>query len=131
MEDHVAITGIFAIGRTAPASSCGSHGQLLWPEEWDYPALGVYFADTPCAGHDLIALDYRVRGPHGEPSVVHVDQEVGYAATELAKSFDDFRAGLVENSRFQTDGSTSGSSPRSGSATSRRILAMTLTCGRG
>jgi hypothetical protein len=95
-EDHVAITGIFAIGRTAPASLCGSNGQRLWLEEWGYPALGVYFADTPSAGHDLIALDYTVCGPNGEPSVVHVDQEVGYAATELANSFDAFIAGLVE-----------------------------------
>ena len=99
-EDHVAITGIFAIGRTATASLCGSNGQRLWLEEWGYPALGVYFADTPSAGHDLIALDYRVCGPDGEPSVVHVDQEVGYAATELAKSFDAFIAGLVEKSQF-------------------------------
>ena len=52
----------------------------------------------------MIALDYRVCGPAGEPSVMYVDQEVGYAATELAKSFDGFIACLVENGRFRTDG---------------------------
>lgn len=99
-QDHVAVTGIFAIGRTAPLSLCGSNGQRLWLEEWGYPALGVYFADTPSAGHDMIALDYRTCGPEGEPSVVHVDQEVGYAVTQLAATFADFLAGLVEDEAF-------------------------------
>jgi hypothetical protein len=77
--DHVAVTGIFAIGRSARSSLCGSFGQRLWLDEWGYPDLGVYFADTPSAGHDMIALHYRACGTDGEPSVVHVDQEVGYS----------------------------------------------------
>lgn len=99
--DHVAVTGIFAIGRTAQSSLCGALGQRLWLGEWGYPALGVYFADTPSAGHDMIALDYRASGPHGEPSVVHVDQEVGYLVTQLAPTFEDFIAGLVEDDTFE------------------------------
>jgi hypothetical protein len=98
--DHVAVTGIFAIGRTARSSLCGSFGQPLWLQEWGYPDLGVYFADTPSAGHDMIALDYRACGPDGEPSVVHVDQEVGYVVTQLAATFEDFIAGLVEEETF-------------------------------
>lgn len=98
--DHVAVTGIFAIGRTARMSLCGPHGQRLWLREWGYPDIGVYFADTPSAGHDMIALDYRACGPDGEPVVVHVDQEVGYAATPLAPAFEDFIAGLVEEQAF-------------------------------
>jgi hypothetical protein len=99
-DDHVAVTGIFAIGRTAPLSLCGSNGQRLWREEWGYPDLGVYFADTPSAGHDMIALDYRACGPNGEPSIVHVDQEVGYVVTKLASSFGEFISGLVEEEFF-------------------------------
>jgi hypothetical protein len=100
--DHVAVSGIFAIGRTARSSLCGSFGQRLWLNEWGYPDLGVYFADTPSAGHDMIALDYRTCGPEGEPSVVHVDQEVGYVVTHLAPSFEDFIAGLVAEETFQS-----------------------------
>jgi hypothetical protein len=99
-DDHVALTGIFAIGRTAPSSLCGSNGQRLWLEEWGYPRLGVYFADTPSAGHDMFALDYRACGSDGEPSVVHVDQEVGYAVTQLAPNFQEFIAGLVPGDSF-------------------------------
>jgi hypothetical protein len=48
----------------------------------------------------LIALDYRESGPDGEPCVVHVDQEVGDVVTQLARSFADFVAGLVEEQAF-------------------------------
>ena len=99
--DHVALTGIFAIGRTARSSLCGSFGQRLWLNQWGYPDIGVYFADTPSAGHDMIALDYRTCGRDGEPSVVHVDQEVGYVVTRLAPTFEDFIAGLVGEETFQ------------------------------
>ncbi len=93
--DHIAVTGIFAIGETAPYSLCGAFGHEHWLREWGYPSIGVYFADTPSAGHDLVALDYRGCGPDGEPSVVHVDQELGYAVTHLAPTFEAFLTGLV------------------------------------
>jgi hypothetical protein len=93
--DHIAVTGIFAIGDTAPYSLCGAFGQGHWLQEWGYPNIGVYFADTPSAGRDLLALDYRECGPDGEPSVVHVDQEAGYVVTYLAATFEAFLTGLV------------------------------------
>lgn len=66
--------------------------------------MGVYFADTPSAGHDMSALDYRESGPTGEPAVVHVDQEVGYVITRIAPTFDTFVAGLVvEDEAFPFD----------------------------
>ncbi len=64
------------------------------------PPIGVYFADTPSAGHEMIALDYRACGPLGEPAVVHVDQELGYALMSLAVSLDAFLAGLVDVDSF-------------------------------
>ena len=103
-QDHVAVTGIFAVGRSAEFSLCGGLGQALWLDEWGYPRLGVYFADTPSAGHDMLALDYRQCGPVGEPAVVHVDQEVGYVITPIAPTFDAFIAGLVvEDDAFPLD----------------------------
>ena len=89
-EDRVGVTGIFAIGRTSRCSLLGEAGQELWVHEWEYPRIGVYFADCPSAGHDMIALDYRACWPEGEPTVVHVDQERDYAVTELAPSFEEF-----------------------------------------
>ncbi|WP_428981470.1 SMI1/KNR4 family protein [Nocardia brasiliensis] len=61
-------------------------------EEWGYPDIGIYFADCPSAGHDMIALDYR---GGDEPRVVHVDQEAGYRITTLAPDFATFIDGLV------------------------------------
>lgn len=93
-ENHVAITAFKGIGRDKIWSLCGSlgSGQLL--TEWGYPDIGVYFGDCPSAGHDMIALDYRKCGPTGEPSVVHVDQEIDYRITSLAPDFETFVRGL-------------------------------------
>lgn len=93
-KDHVAITGISAIGFVRSHSLCGDMGQRLWLEEWGYPDIGVYFADCPSAGHDMLCLDYRGCGPRGEPSVVHVDQDLDYAITPVAPTFEAFIRGL-------------------------------------
>lgn len=98
--DHVAVHGIFGIGRELPHSLCGAFGSRLWVEEWGYPHLGVYFADCPSAGHDMIAFDYRDCGPAGEPQVVHVDQEWDYTITVLAADFTGFVRGLRAGGEF-------------------------------
>jgi SMI1-KNR4 cell-wall len=82
--DHVAVHGIMGIGREKPCSLAGDCGSRFWIDEWGYPDLGVYFADCPSAGHDMIAFDYRDCGRHGEPRVVHIDQENDYRITVLA-----------------------------------------------
>ncbi|MEQ6902647.1 SMI1/KNR4 family protein [Nocardioides sp. YIM 152588] len=96
--DHVGVKAIAAIGRTAPFSLCGEFGNRFWIREWGYPDIGIYFADTPTAGHDMIALDYR---SPGEPSVVHVDQEVGYQITPIAPDLATFISGLVPSADFE------------------------------
>ncbi len=93
-KDHVAIHQIKGIGRKTTNSLCGSMGSRFWIEEWEYPAIGIYFADCPSAGHDMLALDYRACGPEGEPSVVHVDQERDFRITTLAPDFATFVANL-------------------------------------
>ena len=98
--DHVAITGIFGVDSRKPCSLCGEAGAELWFEEWGYPRIGVYFADCPSAGHDMLCLDYRACGPTGEPTVVHVDQEDGYRVTAVAPTFESFIRGLATEEAF-------------------------------
>jgi len=99
-EDHVAITGIFSIGRKKRHSLCGSFGSQFWIDQWKYPAVGVYFADCPSAGHDMLCLDYRECGSEGEPKVVHIDQECDYKITLVAENFESFIRGLEDEDVF-------------------------------
>ena len=102
-EDHVAITGMFGIGREKSCSLCGKLGTQFMIDEWAYPAIGVAICDCPSAGHDMIFLDYRACGPRGEPAVVHVDQENDYKITHLADSFEEFIRGLEHESLYDLD----------------------------
>jgi hypothetical protein len=95
-DTHIAIVGILGIGREKDYSLCGNLGNQLMMEEWGYPQIGVYICDCPSAGHDIIMLDYSKCGNEGEPEVVHVDQEIDYKITFLAKDFETFIRGLVE-----------------------------------
>lgn len=96
-EDHIAITGIFGIGYEKINSLGGEFGSEFWIEMWDYPEIGIAIADCPSAGHDMIFLDYRECGSEGEPCVVHIDQESDYKITWLAKDFESFVRGLVND----------------------------------
>lgn len=99
-EDHIAITGIYAVGYRSTYSLCGEYGSNFMIDEWSYPKIGIAIADTPSGGHELIMLDYRKCGSQGEPSVVHVDQEADYAITEVAPDFATFIRGLVNEDEF-------------------------------
>ena len=100
-EDHIAITGIYGLDRKRPSSLCGEFSSRFWMEEWGYPDIGIYFADCPSAGHDMLCLDYRQSGPDREPRVVHVDQELDYEITPVADSFEAFIRGLEDESAFE------------------------------
>jgi len=100
-KDHVAITGIFSIGSEKAYSLCGKSGSTFWSKEWGYPKIGIYFADCPSAGHDLLCLDYRECGPRGEPKVVHVDQEWDYKITFVAENFESFVRNLAGDEEFE------------------------------
>jgi hypothetical protein len=101
-ENHVAITGIMGIGRTKTYSLCGDLGSKFMQEQWGYPEIGICVCNCPSAGHDMIMLDYRKCGTEGEPEVVHVDQEGDYEITFLAKNFETFIRGLVNESVYDT-----------------------------
>lgn len=94
-DDHIVITGLYALGRTAQWSLVGPLGSTHMESEWGYPRIGVGIGDTPSAGHQQIMLDYRSCGKNGEPQVVHVDQEAGYRVTFVAEDFATLIRGLV------------------------------------
>jgi hypothetical protein len=96
------ITGLYAIGRTSNHSLCGKTGSKFWEEEWGYPPIGVYIADTLAAGHLMIALDYSECGKQGEPRVVCVDQEGDYSITFVAPDFATFVRELVDEEENDT-----------------------------
>jgi len=100
-NDHIAIHGIFSIGSDKRCSLCGEFGSQFWIDEWRYPPIGVYFADCPSAGHDMVCLDYRACGPTGEPQVVHIDQEWDYNIVFVAEDFEAFIRGLEDDSAFE------------------------------
>lgn len=102
-EDHVAVSGLRAIGRTATWSLLGDLGSPFMQAEWGYPDIGVCFADTPTAGHSEFMLDYRACGPKGEPAVVIVDQEADYRISFVAPDFATFIRGLVPEEVFEED----------------------------
>jgi hypothetical protein len=102
-KDHVALHGIFSIGDAKAYSLCGDFGSRFWIDEWEFPPIGVYFADCPSAGHDMFCFDYRKCGPHGEPAVVHVDQESDCRITFVAPSLDAFVHGLEDEQAFAED----------------------------
>ena len=99
-QDHIAISGIYSIGREATYSLCGGFSTQFWTDEWGYPPIGVYFADCPSGGHDMVCLDYRACGPHGEPRVVHVDQDYDYKIVHVADTFEAFIRGLEDDAAF-------------------------------
>ena len=102
-HDHVAISGIYGLDRKVEYSLCGGVGSRFMIEEWGYPPIGVYFANCPSAGHDMLCLDYRAVEAGGEPAVVHVDQEVDYRITLVAPNFESFIRGLVNAETFPLD----------------------------
>lgn len=102
-SDHIAVNGIFSIGSSKPCSLLGPFGSKFWQAEWEYPEIGVYFADCPSGGHDMLCLDYRGCGPSGEPEVVHIDQESDFEITFVADDFESFIRGLVSEEAFDMD----------------------------
>lgn len=88
-------SGILGIGSEKTYSLCGEFGSNFMKEEWGYPDIGICFADTPSAGHEMYMFDYRECGKDGVPRVVHVDQEGDYCITVVADTFEGFIKSLV------------------------------------
>lgn len=56
-EDHIEIAELYAIGRTA-AYSLGNpdSNTAFWVNDCESPPLGIYFANCPDHGHQMVAL---------------------------------------------------------------------------
>ena len=102
-HDHIAITGLYSVGSEKSNSLCGEFRSQFWVSEWGYPPIGVYFADCPSAGHDMVCLDYSECGPTGEPRVVHIDQEWDYKVVIVAPNFESFICNLEDESAFDLE----------------------------
>lgn len=103
-EDYIEIAEIYAIGHTAPwalgREGCNTD---FWVKECNYPPIGVYFANCPDHGRQMLALDYRECGPGGEPAIVLVDEVAGYRIVPLATDFASFIRGLKPDGHFSED----------------------------
>jgi len=101
---HIEINGFFGIGREAPFSICGEFGNNFFIKNLGYPNIGICICDCDCTsdGHDIVMLDYSRNGKNHEPEVVHIDQELNYKKTFLAKNFKEFIKGLVNKSVYDT-----------------------------
>lgn len=104
-EDHVALSGIRGIGGQWGIDSETLGSREMIPE-WGYPDVGVVVGECPSAGHDVIMLDYSECGRTGEPRVIHVETETCDAPEilVLAPDFETFLRGLVESSRYESQG---------------------------
>jgi len=101
-DDHIEVSEIYAIGETAQYSLCGSESDTsFWVSDDGYPDIGVYFANCPDMGHQMLALDYRECGNNGEPTVVLIDEILGYKIIKLAETFADFIRGLKPAGYFE------------------------------
>ena len=90
------VFAIYGIDPEKEHSLLGKMGNQFWLEQWDYPEIGVVFAETPNEGQDIFMLDYSECGPEGEPFVVHVDQEKHFEISFVAKNFAEFIKGLYQ-----------------------------------
>jgi len=98
-NNYVIVNGICGIGGQWGIDS-KELGSRFMIEEWGYPDIGIVFGQCPSAGHDVIILDYSLCGKDGEPQILHVDQESDYRKTFLAKNFETFICGLVNESVY-------------------------------
>jgi hypothetical protein len=93
--DHVPFDSMFGIGEN-------NEGILQTPyllREWRMPDGLILLTGD---GHWWIALDYRVTGPTGPPSVAWYDNEVG-EDIQLAADFKSFVEGLRSEAEFSPD----------------------------
>jgi hypothetical protein len=96
-ESHVPLDGMMGIGRREGQLSLLDTPYLV--EEWGLPSPLVLLSGD---GHCWIALDYRLCGRQGEPSVTWFDTDWNTELT-LAADFRTFIEGLTSASTFDAD----------------------------
>lgn len=98
--DHIGVAAVLGIGgrRGIDAALGGSRYMIA---EWDYPEIGVVFADMTGGGYDALMLDYRDVAAGGEPCVAYIGED--RIPVRVADDFADFLSRLVDCSRFDDD----------------------------
>ncbi|MFI6880020.1 MerR family transcriptional regulator [Streptomyces sp. NPDC050400] len=94
-ESHVPLDGLMGIGRREGHLSLLDTPYLV--EEWGLPSPLVLLSGD---GHCWIALDYRLCGRHGEPSVTWFDTDRD-TELALAPDFTTFVGGLTSAAAFE------------------------------
>lgn len=101
-EYHIGLGVFFSIGSEKQDSLFGKFGNEFWHEEWEYPRdVGVMIGDTISGGHEIIYLDYRECGRHGEPKVSICFQESDYEIVTLANNFEEFVENLISEEELE------------------------------
>ncbi|KAJ3446456.1 hypothetical protein M0813_19984 [Anaeramoeba flamelloides] len=93
-DNHIRITGIFGISVVENYKKHLPRNSLECISEWKYPNVGIYFADTPTAGHTMVCLYYKNCGENGEPQVAFIDER-SRTIVIVAQSFEEFIKGLT------------------------------------
>lgn len=96
-ESHVPFDGMMGIGRREDQLSLLDTPHLV--EEWALPSPLVLLSGD---GHCWIALDYRLCGRQGEPSVMWFDTDWN-TELPLAADFKTFIEGLTSAATFDAD----------------------------
>ena len=94
-EDHVPLDHLMGIGRNERVASLLDTPYLV--EEWGLSKSLVLLSGD---GHCWIALDYRVCGRDGEPSVTWIETDLN-AELALADDFRSFVEGLTSSSSYE------------------------------
>ncbi|MFC1411922.1 SMI1/KNR4 family protein [Streptacidiphilus sp. N1-12] len=93
-KDHVPFDHVMGIGHRERTISLLDSPYLV--EEWGLPSpVVLLWGDGPC----WVALDYRARGRHGEPSVAWFDADADVELA-LAPDFASFVEGLTSAGDF-------------------------------
>lgn len=90
------IDQLLSIGDSKPESLLGTFGSQSWIDDWDFPSIGIYFANDPYRSLAMYCLDYRVCGSSGEPQVAHVCQIEEFVISIVAPNFETFIRNLEE-----------------------------------
>lgn len=98
-RDHVPFETLFGIAQPAFPGPITLLDTPYLVQEWDLPSPIVLLTGQ---GHYWIALDYRVCGPAGTPTVSWIDNEMGHEQT-IASDFHTFVERLTSSNEFTTD----------------------------
>lgn len=95
-ETHVPFDALFGIGPADQATTITMLDTAYLIQEWELPTSIVLLAGE---GHYWVALDYRICGPTGDPSIVWIDNERN-DELQLAPTFRTFIERLTASASF-------------------------------